>query len=95
MPGTLNPLSGGPVCSNLTLHAKLLQGTNGSPALMLGTLINFVALTTGYGSIIGDDITIPLTADSNFAGETFVEATGTPTSHWILGVSNARFAVPK
>lgn len=90
MPPLLNSVLGKPVASNLTAYSIAVE--------TVGTLINCVAITRGYGVPIGDDIQIPLAADPNYSNEKFYSPTGVPTTMWLLGGASqalGRIAVPK
>jgi len=67
---------------------------------IVGTMYGLIALTKFTGAGIGDDIQIPVSADSNFGNEKFYDPDGTLEPYWIIGsigevTYGHRFAIPK
>jgi hypothetical protein len=95
MPAFQSALHAKPAASNITINSLNTTALNTE---VLGTLINLVAITRNYGSIIGDDIGLPVKADPNYAAQKFYDITGVEERYWLLGGSalgQGRIAVPK
>lgn len=81
---TLRPVSS-PIC--------IQSGSASGP--VDGCLINVIALQTYSFQPIGEDAQIPVSSDSNYGNEKFLDPSGTLTSYWVLGGLTNRVAVPK
>lgn len=95
MPSFINPVTGKAQASNLSAQWGCNTAVNSGP---IGTLMNIVSITKGYGAPIGDEITLPMKADPDFGNVKFFDPTGTPESYWLLGQMSQflyRFAIPK
>lgn len=92
MPSFNNSLALKPVASNGTV-VRYIENLYSET---LGTIMNCIFVTKGYGAIVGDEIILKVSADPNYGNEKFYDPiNGTPTAYWLVGGLGGRIAVPK